>query len=410
MATYFNTAEINTALTNISSKLTDRANVANMYPILKKATSSSDQPTPGYSYQVLIEFSYESSDNCKHLVQYLNKRLQRPSAHGVLKTLKTIKHLTDKGSREFRKGLRENDEYIKSSPDYGSQHSSFTGTDVLDQIRTLSKELLRNLFSEENLLKDSNSEPEVVPTFSQNLTGMGNSTAKSGKYEGFGNSPINKNSVTDKVRDVLESVINLPDPKQQILDLCLEDSTGNYEAIHLPEVTSLPNKINRTVRDKPKAHVPGRAGGGWEDSSDEEESTLGEYESMQLSEENVEESDNSLTKSIEFSIVQEFCTNNENSNICSFIENAVTKLTGCETLNGVFCIINILESESGDKQFRALLLLEHLIHKGVVSPSKVHTVYSKVYENLESSGNEGVAIKAKKINLILIALKAIKNS
>ena len=91
MTTYFNTAEINTALTNISSKLTDRANVANMYPILKKATSSSDQPTPGYSYQVLIEFSYESSDNCKHLVQYLNKRLQRPSAHGVLKTLKTIK-------------------------------------------------------------------------------------------------------------------------------------------------------------------------------------------------------------------------------------------------------------------------------------------------------------------------------
>ena len=410
MATYFNTAEINTALTNISSKLTDRANVANLYPILKKATSSSEQPTPGYAYQVLIEFSYESSDNCKHLVQYLNKRLQRPSAYGVLKTLKTIKQLTEKGSREFRKGLRENDEYIKSAPDYGSQHNSFTGTDVLDQIRTLTKELLVDLFSEDTLLRDSGTEPEVVPTFSQNLAGMGNSTAKTGKYEGFGNSPINKNSVTDKVRDVLESVMNLPDPKQQILDLCLEDSTGDYEAIHLPEVSIPQNRIKYSVIDKPKAHVPGRAGGGWEDSSDEEESTLGEYESMQMSEENLEESENTLTKSAEYALVQEFCTNNDKSNIWSAIEETVTKLTECETLNGVFCIINVLDSDSENKQFRALLLLEHLIHKGVVSPAKVHTVYSKVYEKLENSGAEGVAIKAKKINLILNALKAMKPS
>eukprot|EP00092_Neocalanus_flemingeri_P036041 GFUD01039241.1.p2 GENE.GFUD01039241.1~~GFUD01039241.1.p2 ORF type:complete len:409 (-),score=98.72 GFUD01039241.1:53-1279(-) len=407
MTAYFNTAEINTALTNISSKLTDRANVANLYPILKKATSSSEQPTPGYAYQVLIEFSYESRDNCKHLVQYLNKRLQRPSAHGVLKTLKTIKQLTEKGSREFRRGLRENDEYIKSAPNYGSQHNSFTGTDILSQIRTLSKELLVDLFSEETLIRDSSAEPEVVPVFSQNLAGMGNSTAKSGKYEGFGNSPINKNSVTDKMRDVLESVINLPDPKQQILDLCLEDSTGDYEAIHLPEVSSY--KVKQSVNYKPKAHVPGKAGGGWEDSSDEDESTLGEFESMQISEENLEESENSLTKSAEYEIVEEFCTNNDKANIWSRIEGAVTKLTECETLNGVFCIMNVLDSDGENNQFRALLLLEHLIHKGVVSPSKVHTVYLKVYKKLENSDTEGVSIKAKKINLILNALKATKN-
>ena len=53
--------------------------------------------------QVLIEFSYESPDNSRHLVDYLNKRLQRPSPYGVLKTLKTIKHLVSRGSREFRR-------------------------------------------------------------------------------------------------------------------------------------------------------------------------------------------------------------------------------------------------------------------------------------------------------------------
>ena len=414
MATYFKTSEINSALTNISSKLTDHANIANLYPVLKKATSSSEHPTPGYAYQVLIEFSYQSRDNCRHLVQYLNKRLQRPSAYGVLKTLKTMKHLTEKGSREFRKGLRENDEHIKSAPDYGSQHNTFTGTDTLEQIRTISKELLIQLFSEDSVARDSSTQPESVPTFTQSLAGMGSSiTTKTGKYEGFGNSPINKNSVTDTVRDVLESVINLPDPKQQILDLCLEDSPGEYEAIHLPQIgvkQQIPRLAGVDVH-KPKVHIPGKAGGGWEDSSDDDDDlTLGEFESMQLSEEAHDESENSLTKSNEYAVVQEFCANNDKSNILLAIEEAVTKLTEFETLNGVFCIVNILDSCDTDKHFLALLLLEHLIHKGVVSPAKVHSVYSKVQEKLELSVEDRVAIKSKKINLILIALKAIKNS
>jgi len=412
MATYFKASEINSALTNISTKLSDRANIANLYPVLKKATSSSEHPTPGYAYQVLIEFSYQNRENSRHLVQYLNKRLQRPSAYGVLKTLKTMKHLAEKGSREFRKGLRENDEHIKSAPDYGSQHNTFTGTDTLEQIRTISKELLLQLFSEDSVARDSSSQPESVPTFTQSLAGMGSSTTKTGKYEGFGNSPINKNSVTDTVRDVLESVINLPDPKQQILDLCLEDSPGEYEAIHLPQVgvnQQTPMHVSVGAH-KPKAHIPGKAGGGWEDSSDEEDLTLGEFESMQLSGEAHDESENSLTKSKEYAVVQEFCTNNDKSNIMLAIEEAVTKLTEFETLNGVFCIVNILDSDNTDKHFLALLLLEHLIHKGVVSPAKVHSVYSKVQEKLELSVDDSVAIKSKKINLILLALKAIKNS
>ena len=77
--------------------------------------------------QVLIEFSYESAENSRHLVEYLNKRLQRPSPYGVLKTLKTIKHLVSRGSREFRKALRENDEHIKTGADRANHNSSYTG-------------------------------------------------------------------------------------------------------------------------------------------------------------------------------------------------------------------------------------------------------------------------------------------
>ena len=163
MTGYFNTTEINSALTSIGTKLTEKANIANLYPVLKKATSSSEDPTPGliyrlicwsgnsfyrtrnlpfllihagnphlncfsgYVYQVLIEFSFESSDNCQHLVEYLNKRLQRPSPHGVLKTLKTINHLVGKGSRHFRNRLRQNDEFVKNAPNFANHSSAYTG-------------------------------------------------------------------------------------------------------------------------------------------------------------------------------------------------------------------------------------------------------------------------------------------
>ena len=107
--------------------ISGQASVANLYPVLKKATSSSEEPTPGYVYQVLIEFSFDSQENSQHLVEYLNKRLQRPSPYGVMKTLKTINHLVMKGSRHFRNGLRTNDEYIKNASNFANSNSAYTG-------------------------------------------------------------------------------------------------------------------------------------------------------------------------------------------------------------------------------------------------------------------------------------------
>ena len=54
MTGYFSTVELNSALSSLSSKLTEKANTAHLYPVLKKATSGSEEPTPGYVYQVRI--------------------------------------------------------------------------------------------------------------------------------------------------------------------------------------------------------------------------------------------------------------------------------------------------------------------------------------------------------------------
>ena len=132
------------------------------------------------------------------------------------------------------------------------------GTEVLEQVRKYRSDILVELFSEERIAEDCRPEPEEMPISAVSSTGMGSfpTSSPAGKYEGFGNSPINKSTVTDRLRDMMESVMNLPDPKQQILKLCLEDPVGDYKPLVLP---SQPVTRPRTVSSsKPvKPHTPG---------------------------------------------------------------------------------------------------------------------------------------------------------
>merc|ERR1719495_549265 len=106
---------------------------------------------------------------------------------------------------------------------------------------------------------------------------MGNTLAGSSKYEGFGNSPISKSGIGDSLRDIVDSVLTVPDPKKQIMDLCLSNTTGDYQAVCLPISTEAKQNEKKEVPysiknvKKSKAHTPGRAGGGWDDDEDNDE-------------------------------------------------------------------------------------------------------------------------------------------
>ena len=357
----------------------------------------------------MAEFSFESPENSRHLAKYLNMRLQRPSAHGVLKTLKSMKQLVEKGSREFRKALRENDEHIKNAPDYGSQQGSYMGTDVHEQTRRISQDILNDLFDQDTIERDNSKEAEVVPLQSNTMAGMGRSMGSSqGRLEGFGSEPVDKSSMMDKARDMLESVVNLPDPKKQIMELCLKDDVGSYEAVHLPglppvEGRRLVGGIPLLEREPTKAHTPGRAGGGWEDSSDEEQTRIEQFTSSGLAPEVPRESSFALSE--EAKIVKTFCDEEQRDLIVDKCQEAVGCLVEKDPMTGLFCVIEVLECESNSSShFRALLLLEFLLAQGSPSHSAVASVYKRVFPKLEFSQECGVAIKAKKINAILGAL------
>ena len=94
-----------------------------------------------------------------------------------------MKQLVEKGSREFRKALRENDEHIKNAPDYGSQQGSYMGTDVHEQTRRISQDILNDLFDQDTIERDNSKEAEVVPLQSNMMAGMGRSMGRGGRGE-----------------------------------------------------------------------------------------------------------------------------------------------------------------------------------------------------------------------------------
>ena len=53
MVDYFDTAQMSSALASLTARVTGKAGEVSLYPVLKKATSSNEQPTPGYIYQVI---------------------------------------------------------------------------------------------------------------------------------------------------------------------------------------------------------------------------------------------------------------------------------------------------------------------------------------------------------------------
>ena len=63
MVDYFDTAQMSSALASLTARVTGKAGEVSLYPLLKKATSSNEQPTPGYIYQVrrdgLLPFHHE---------------------------------------------------------------------------------------------------------------------------------------------------------------------------------------------------------------------------------------------------------------------------------------------------------------------------------------------------------------
>ena len=206
----------------------------------------------------MIQISFENENLATQLAIYLADSLDSNSYK--LKPAKSIHHLTRKGSRQFRKTLRsQKDDVLRKFA---------SSSDPL--VAKMCQEIRTQLFDETVMLEDDSNTEEERPRMT--FSGMGGG----GSESGFGNTPISKENLGHKVLDIIDKAMNVPDERAEVLKSCLINSpTGDYEPVSI-SMTASSMKMSQMSLEPVlvgKKHVPGKAGGGWESSDEEDEET-----------------------------------------------------------------------------------------------------------------------------------------
>ena len=82
---------------------------------MNKATSDKAEPTAGYHYDEICKLTFESSQICSDLQDYLIARLKKKGIHTKTKALKIMKHLVEMGHEAFQRELKQRTEEIREA-------------------------------------------------------------------------------------------------------------------------------------------------------------------------------------------------------------------------------------------------------------------------------------------------------
>lgn len=126
--------------------------------ILNKATSSNDEPTPGYLYNEITQMTFCSKESLGLVGEYLLKKLQRTDLNVKLKTLKIMKHLCDKKRADFRNFLKKKMDIIKECQQCNIVNDELKGETPSMLVRKEATDLIKLIYSydaTENVMKSS---------------------------------------------------------------------------------------------------------------------------------------------------------------------------------------------------------------------------------------------------------------
>lgn len=255
---------------------------ASYYPLLNKATTDNDTPTPGYVYEEIIKLSHYSASHRQLLIDFLLARLHGSSWPGKQKVIRIFQHLCTRGHRGVRVSLRGQDGELRKAAAAGGPPDPLLANTPQLFLSSAIQELLTQLFDSKTMKEDEQwlAGKEKVEEANASLSvvtqGYGSRGVK-GKYEGFGSTPnAPSESLVTQVRGMVERVMSTS-ADTNTLDL-LKGDKGDYQPLSLPSLGSVPptqpapqphmQLLSASQKSKYKAHRRGRAGGGWD--SDEE--------------------------------------------------------------------------------------------------------------------------------------------
>ncbi|KAJ9578693.1 hypothetical protein L9F63_005055, partial [Diploptera punctata] len=379
-------------------------------PLLTRATAENEEPTAGYMFKEIEKITFQTPPYPQQLAEYLNRKLEKPSPCVKLKVLKIMLHLIQNGHPNFRNFLRRNDGFIKNSTKYNGPPDPLLGLTLYENVRESAQTLLDALFDPCQIEQDEmqNQQLHTSNTTKFQLGGLGSAGSTKGKYEGFGSSPLDKEeTVTEKMIDVLEKLMLPTDDTAEKIKSALSSSPGDYEPVPVESHTIISTEVHKPV-PRVRAHVPGRAGGGWE-SDDEIPELHDTHSSSTVSVDSLEKyCYHYYYYVVAREIVSEFCNVQEWPVSLSQLNETCKKcssLNCMDILEAVGCLISGKSSDAS--LLRALLILEWFLRTDLITPAAFSDVVSLPIDQVlkSESTSDTVKFKAKKIRLILDKLQ-----
>lgn len=143
--------------------------------LLNKATSSSDEPTPGYVYNEIYQMTFSSKESLTNVVDFLIKKLQRTDMNVKFKTLKVLKHLCDNKRLDIRNYLKKKIDVIKECQTCNIVNDELKGETPSMQVRKEATELLKRIYSYDTMENSGKSNLNEKESITKNrIVGFGN--------------------------------------------------------------------------------------------------------------------------------------------------------------------------------------------------------------------------------------------
>ncbi|KAK2150707.1 hypothetical protein LSH36_394g02007 [Paralvinella palmiformis] len=410
----------------------DKVCFMNKLSLLSKATSDDEKPTPGYMYQEICNLSMECESYCNDLLEYLVSRLNLKSYHVKLKVLRIMRFVVEKSNSEFGDKLKRRAHGIRDAIKFGGPPDPLHGNAPYILVRKEAKELCAILFDTEIVDGSHNNQSlsSSVSSPSSLLGGMGSGEfISSGSMQGFGNTTTQEQSLgaslvgglkelAIKVLDptVSNPVSEMPSSVDQVefnkyRPVQVVDSLDNLTSQHCQSSNSAcqPIRSHRTV----KTHTPGVAGGGWEDSDEDEKNeqsaTKGIIENKPLSSNDGnnkrEDFGCNTPESCDFTMEHQLIKETINKEVTLLMRTCIDDfIKRCVAVNCSKVIEGIGDQMTGSSntvQLHCLQLCESLLRTDLVSPDELATVCKLGLLNCYKSEHGQTKLKARKIIRIL---------
>ncbi|EUD69325.1 hypothetical protein C922_00188 [Plasmodium inui San Antonio 1] len=162
--------------------------------ILNKATSSNDEPTPGYLYNEISQMAFSSKESMNLVGEYLLKKLQRTDVNVKIKTLKILKHLCDKKRPDFRNFLKKKIDIIKNCQTCNIVHDELKGETPSMLVRKEASDLIKLIYSY-----------DAAETDGKSASNSHHDMVKNNRIQGFGNSHFEKSTTASSMNRGMQS-------------------------------------------------------------------------------------------------------------------------------------------------------------------------------------------------------------